>query len=254
MALSTAQLRQVYAPACRDSGKNFAAAYAALDACLRKWGYRPDANTGAYNCREITGGSGYSLHAYPDMAPFTFWNGRRIGAMALAVDINPTRNPYGRRLVTDMPRGMVDDILAIRTTNGKQVWGWGGYYRGNKDAMHYEIVCSPADLATGIGTSTPGLKELFTVGQYEDIKKEFEGLRQEMTNSRIREERAIELLHQILGHVDGLVSTIRSSGHNVADAFRRIMGVATSDDSATQGRNDAATGKKVQSLLDRPPG
>ena len=43
-----------------------------------------------------------------------------------------------------------DEILAIRTKNGKQVWRWGGHYTTNRDAMHYEIVCTPADLATGI--------------------------------------------------------------------------------------------------------
>jgi hypothetical protein len=45
---------------------------------------------------------------------------------------------------------MIDDIKAIRTGNGKQVWRWGGDYRGNKDAMHFENIVSPADLATGI--------------------------------------------------------------------------------------------------------
>ena len=37
----------------------------ALDAVLREWSYETrSADTGAYNCRQITGGSGYSLHAY----------------------------------------------------------------------------------------------------------------------------------------------------------------------------------------------
>jgi hypothetical protein len=52
---------------------------------------------------------------------------------------------------------MIDAVYRVRTNNGKQVWAWGGYYRGNKDAMHFEIVCSPADLATGIAAHTlPG--------------------------------------------------------------------------------------------------
>src|SRR5262249_23169773 len=57
-------------------------------------------------------------------------------------------------LVTDMPKAMVNDILAIRTNNGQQLWGWGGNYRSAKDAMHFEIVCAPADVATGINWST----------------------------------------------------------------------------------------------------
>ena len=115
-------------------------AFLALDACLRKWNYQTERHhTGAYNCRRITGGTGYSLHAY-----------------GIAVDINWQDNPYGRRLITDMPPGMVADIEALRTGNGKRVFRWGGRYSGNKDAMHYEIFCSPADLATGIrGSTTP---------------------------------------------------------------------------------------------------
>lgn len=129
-------------------------AYEALDKELKAWNYKPEAHhTGSYNCRPITGGTNYSLHAYRDNGTFIFWTGVKV-TMALAVDINWQRNPYGPRLVTDMPRGMVDAILAIRTNNGKQVWGWGGYYSGNKDAMHFEIVCSPADLATGIRSSS----------------------------------------------------------------------------------------------------
>ncbi|HEU0298592.1 MAG TPA: peptidoglycan-binding protein, partial [Longimicrobium sp.] len=96
-------------------------------------------DTGAYNCRRITGGTGSSLHSH-----------------GIAIDVNWNTNPYraDNRLVTDMPRAMVNAALAIRTNNGKEVWGWGGNYRTVKDAMHYEIVCTPADLATGINWST----------------------------------------------------------------------------------------------------
>jgi hypothetical protein len=155
MALSTAQLRDAYYPPCRDSGKNFLAAYRALDACLRASSYRVGSGSGAYNCRRITGGTGYSLHSYPDMNSFTFWNGYRIPTMALAVDINPSANPYGPRLVTNMPRSMIDAIYRIRTNSGAQVWAWGGYYTRSKDAMHFEIVCTPRDLATGIRNAGP---------------------------------------------------------------------------------------------------
>ncbi len=96
-------------------------------------------DTGAYNCRAITGGSGSSLHSH-----------------GIAIDVNWNTNPYREDnvLVTDMPRAMVKAILAIRTNDGKEVWGWGGAYRSVKDAMHYEIVCAPADLATGIDWKT----------------------------------------------------------------------------------------------------
>lgn len=156
MALSTSQLRWAWYPACRNR-HDFLPAYRALDACLRRWSYRPSTGTGAANCRRITGGTGYSLHSYFGTAAFTFWNGYRIPLMALAVDINPSRNPYSTRLITDMPRPMIDAIMRLRTNSGHQVWGWGGYYARVKDAMHFEIVCTPAQLRTGINPRTvPG--------------------------------------------------------------------------------------------------
>lgn len=157
MAYSTSQLRNMYAPACRDKGGLFLGAYDALDACLAQHRYVPRSGvTGAYNCRSITGGSGYSLHAYGPADMFTFWNGVRI-ATSLAVDINWDKNPYGPNLITDMPRSMIDAVYRIRTNSGHQVWGWGGYYSGNKDAMHFEIVCSPDQLRSGMNPRTlPG--------------------------------------------------------------------------------------------------
>lgn len=154
MANSTTLQRQLFFPPCKSKGGVFVAAYMALDFCFRFWNYKPILGvTGSFNCRKITGGTGYSLHAYGPGVIFVFWTGVRV-TTALAVDVNWDKNPYGPRLVTDMPRAMIDAILAIRTKNGKQVWGWGGYYSGNKDAMHFEVVCSAADLGTGINPST----------------------------------------------------------------------------------------------------
>ncbi len=151
---STTQLRGVWAPACKlrpharftfwsgvpvTVDGRIVPALRELDACLRRHGYRPkEGQTWGYNCRKITGGSGYSLHAY-----------------GIAIDINSLANPYGRRLVTDMPTAMVQEIEAIRTKGGHRVWGWGGRYSNNKDAMHFEVVASPAELATGIRTGVP---------------------------------------------------------------------------------------------------
>lgn len=122
-------------------------AWNALSGILETHGYKADPHDpggpGAYNCRPITGGKGYSLHAY-----------------GIAADINPSRNPYGRDLVTDMPRKMVDEIEALRTNSGKQVFRWGGDWDGDNieddrtfDAMHFEIACTPADIASGIAGS-----------------------------------------------------------------------------------------------------
>ena len=149
---STAELRILWAPACTPPFARYTLhgggvvtvdvlvvdAVKALNAVLIDWDYRTRrADTGAYNCRQITGGTNYSLHAY-----------------GIAIDINWNTNPYGRTLVTDMPIGMIEDIEAIETVGGVQVWRWGGRYRGNKDAMHFEVVASPAELARGIQSQT----------------------------------------------------------------------------------------------------
>lgn len=110
----------------------------ALDQTFRAWNYKPKGGqTFGYACRRIAGSSAYSLHAY-----------------GVATDVNSLTNPYTYRLVTDMPRDMVEAALAIRTKGGHLVWDWGGYWSGSKDAMHYQIVASPAELATGINWGT----------------------------------------------------------------------------------------------------
>lgn len=63
-------------------------------------------------------------------------------------------NPYGAHLVTNMPLAMIQAICGIRTNSGAQVWNWGGNWHGNKDAMHFEIVCTPGDLLSGINQRT----------------------------------------------------------------------------------------------------
>jgi peptidoglycan hydrolase-like protein with peptidoglycan-binding domain len=155
---TTAQIRRLWDPPCDFERRNLTlfsgatlkglniAAYEtfqALDAVMRTFGYVPRANssgaweTGAYNCRRITNGTGFSLHAY-----------------GIAADINARTNPYGRKLITDMPPAMIAATKAIRTAGGVQAFRWGGDYPDFKDAMHYEIVASPPELAAGIDWST----------------------------------------------------------------------------------------------------
>lgn len=151
MARTTQQKRDLWGPPCRGVTERVALygsavvavdpriveATRALNDVLARWGYKTRrADTGAYNCRKITDGKGYSLHAY-----------------GIAVDINWNTNPYGTTK-TDMPRGMVDEIEAIRTTAGLPVWEWGGDWR-TPDTMHYEIAASPAELAAGIARTDP---------------------------------------------------------------------------------------------------
>lgn len=166
---TTSQLRAVWAPACSGPfarvelhGEGLVSvrpaivdAVQALNKVLKRWNYvTRKADTGAYNCRPITGGTGYSLHAY-----------------GIALDINWTTNAYTKGpIITDMPQGMVDEILAIRTNGGHQVWRWGGNYVTVKDAMHYEVVASPQELLTGIAES----EEEFDVETKEMVRQLYE--------------------------------------------------------------------------------
>lgn len=152
--LGTSQLRVAWTPACVRR-HHFDPMYRGLDAWFNEFDYKVGPGSGAANCRDITGGNLPSLHSYfDDGGTFTFWNGFVLPLMALAVDINPSENPYGPRLITDMPRAMVDGICGLRTNSGHQLIQWGGYFGGPYDAMHYQGCCTPAQMATGIRTST----------------------------------------------------------------------------------------------------
>ena len=119
-------------------------------------------DTGSYNCRFIAGTKKKSLHSY-----------------GIALDVNWKTNPWkdhqGFREVvfsdknsqaerakdvikgkadTDMTSGMIADILAIKTVDGKRVFDWGGTWNGVKDSMHFEIDLSPKQLSRGIRGST----------------------------------------------------------------------------------------------------
>lgn len=152
--LNTSALRREYSPACSGKGGMFLEAWKAFDAVMKAHSYAPRSqDSGSFNCRRVTGGSGYSLHAYGPGDVITFWNGLRRNT-ALSFDFNWQSNLYSHRLVTDMPPAMRSDLKKIRTKRGDQVFGWGGDYRSIKDAMHWEIVCSRSSLASGINWST----------------------------------------------------------------------------------------------------
>lgn len=115
---------------------------------FRANGYQVRPNvTGTYNCRKVTGGNYLSSHAY-----------------GIAIDVNADTNPFlsgrHRRLVTDIPTNVIQEIYAIRTRGGNQVWRWGGDWdsqpdtpHSNYDAMHFEIIVTPQELAEGVATA-----------------------------------------------------------------------------------------------------
>jgi hypothetical protein len=89
-------------------------------------------NTSAFNCRAVTGGSGWSEHAF----------GR-------AIDVNPFVNPYVRGSTvlppesapyTDRSRndaGMIHAEDAVVRAFAAQGWRWGGYWSSLKDYQHF---------------------------------------------------------------------------------------------------------------------
>lgn len=140
-----------------------AEAWKALECVLAAYDYdlRVE-DTDSYCCREIKSGGSRSLHSY-----------------GIALDINWNTNPYidhsgqrgprfsgaatqaGRaqdvklgKADTDMTRAMVDAVLAIKTMGGKRVFGWGGDWQSLKDAMHFQIEVTPAQIKEGIDWTT----------------------------------------------------------------------------------------------------
>jgi len=92
-----------------------------------------DDNTSAFNCREVTGGTGFSQHAH-----------------GVAIDINPRENPYVRGEVVLPPdgvdyldrargrAGMIldgDPVVRAFTSRGFE---WGGAWTTLKDYQHFE--------------------------------------------------------------------------------------------------------------------
>lgn len=83
-----------------------------------------------FACRSIRGSSSPSNHSW-----------------GLAVDVNSLANPMGPSLVTDMPAWLPE----LWTGHG---FRWGGSYTARKDAMHFEYMGTPDDVArlvTGLG-------------------------------------------------------------------------------------------------------
>jgi hypothetical protein len=72
------------------------------------------------------------------------WNKRMIAgtnipsnhAWPTAIDINPQQNPYGKKLITDIPYRVVEIFM-------RYGFKWGGHFHSVKDAMHFEYLGEP---------------------------------------------------------------------------------------------------------------
>lgn len=129
---------------------------------MRSHSYHPRRDvTGCYNCRPITGGTAPSAHA-----------------QGIALDVNWDTNPYRLdKVVTDMPRDMIQEALALKTIEGVPLFRWGGDWdnrpetrNSNYDAMHWEIIASPDEirrmiLVPDFDESKQNMWPLLTVGE-----------------------------------------------------------------------------------------
>jgi poly-gamma-glutamate synthesis protein (capsule biosynthesis protein) len=90
-------------------------------------------NTSAFNCRAITGGTGWSEHAY-----------------GKALDLNPVENPYviGNHVAPEAGRAFVDrpDLPGVVHADDLVVqafaaagWHWGGYWSSPVDYQHFSL-------------------------------------------------------------------------------------------------------------------
>jgi D-alanyl-D-alanine carboxypeptidase len=90
-------------------------------------------NTSAFNCRDATGSSSWSEHAY-----------------GLAVDLNPCQNPYisadgyeaHKRCRTYVDRSLQDPGIihaggTVVRAFASAGWGWGGTWQGARDYQHF---------------------------------------------------------------------------------------------------------------------
>lgn len=81
---------------------------------------------GTYNCRKISGSAAWSLHSY-----------------GTALDLNPSKNPYGKPLRYNYPQSFINAVLSLDATDGTPLFRWGGQWN-TPDAMHWEVNCRPS--------------------------------------------------------------------------------------------------------------
>ena len=92
-------------------------------------------NTSSFNCRQATGSSAWSNHAY-----------------GLAIDIDPIENPYvtasgsvahraSRPYLnrSQIRRGMAYPGGVLVNAFRSIGWGWGGYWSGDRDYQHFSV-------------------------------------------------------------------------------------------------------------------
>lgn len=113
--------------------RDTAEAWRAFSAIMRAHDYQfRESAGGTYNCRKIGGTTRYSLHAY-----------------GLAIDLNPSMNPFSLPLKTDQPVAFRRDLEKVVTRSGRQVFQWGGRW-STPDTMHWQLGVLRKELRSGV--------------------------------------------------------------------------------------------------------
>lgn len=119
-----------------------------FDRVMKALGHGDAAIVGSYACRFIAGTDVYSLHAY-----------------RLAIDVDPALNSQqGSGAQMDwtkckVTREQCDAVEAIRTRSGAQVFR-AGWRFNNPDPMHFQIACTQADIASGLGRNEDDMRNV----------------------------------------------------------------------------------------------
>lgn len=125
----------------------------ALESALIVTGYEnPCDFIGTWNYRVVGGTDQLSRHAYALAIDVDYGGDNPASPWHPGID----RNPHLKRPIVASDWGKTIQILehqvraveSIRTNSGVQVWRWLGWSIG--DSMHFDINCSPEDIASGI--------------------------------------------------------------------------------------------------------
>lgn len=124
-------------------GSKYATQFQNMVNWLESQGYQIN-SIGGYNPRKIAGTNQWSAHSY--------------GA---AIDINPGANPMGPTLITDMPQGVGKAANSFGL-------GWGGDWRGKKDAMHFSAAGNEGGAGYQFGGIASGPLGGYTANMFGD--------------------------------------------------------------------------------------
>lgn len=93
--------------------------------------------------RKISGTNIYSAHAWGlamDVNPFSLGNSC----------CNESWSSWYARPNSPAFYAAIQQITRLKTGNGARIFGWGGFWKTKKDYMHIEIICTKAEIQTGV--------------------------------------------------------------------------------------------------------